>query len=925
MDRAESQRRVCIDFQAISISQEEIMKIDGVACALLAALFSIGTVAAQTIPSAPVTLTVNTATHGFAIPTDFNGIGFERGTLNSGNAGASGYIFSPSNTQVVTLFQNLGIKNLRIGGGSVDDEIPVGTGSDGYTGIDNLFRFAQASGIKVLYSFRLLNPHGTITNLVQDDANAGAYIWNNYRASVQSFAIGNEPDFHSYHTSDPLIYETTPGVAGTAFPSYLADWTNFANAIEASSPGALFSGPDSGAGAPAIDYNGVPWTISFANAEEGSQSIADITQHIYVGGSPGSTTTQQAIDNMLSPEWINNPTIGAGPEGSSSYSPYGWFYTNNLAPISQDDFPYRLTESDDYLSGVSGASNGYASALWALDYMQWWAQHGAAGVNFHNKQWIYTDTITPGDLVSGSCSPAPCVNYQTAPKGYGIKAFDLGGHGYVEPIAISNPNGINVTAYAVGEGQDLYVTLINKTHSSTNDEANAALTIQPNGFNAASAAWMALSNGAPGNAATTTGTTLGGAAIANNAPWFGEWTPLNPSTGGGGIALTVPSASAAVVHIRAASNYAGPTEINQNGALDVFALDTGGNVWHDMQLSTDVPASPAEDWSGWTELPGVIAVGGPAVVKNQNATLEVFVPASNGDVWHNWQSSPSGAWNGWVDMGSGSYGIAGLRAADNADGSLSVFGIGANGDVWTARESAPEVGWSAWTDLSGTQIQPGFAVGQDLDGLIEIFGIDGNGQPWQNAQNNSGGWVGWSEMPTDAPAFKNANLLPWFATARNLDGRLAVFAAGSNSHVWLFTQVTPGGAMGEPQDLGGMPTDAGFVAGQNADGTLALFAAQKQGGGNGNSPQVTEVFTMAQLTPGGLWGPWTELGATPLGSDLVVGNTQDGRIQVFGIGGNGDVWSDWQASQPPASPWNGWSDFGNGNGANLCFCQTTAP
>ena len=936
------------------------MKIEAVACAFLTAVWSIGVTTAQSIPSSPITVTVDTTSHGFAIPTDFSGIGFERGTLNSGNAGASGYIFSPSNTQVVTLFQNLGIKNLRIGGGSVDDEIPVGTGSDGYLGVDALFGFAPAAGIKVLYSMRLLNPSGSITNLMQDDANAGAYIWDNYRAYLQRFAIGNEPDFHSYHTyctsagcicvegtgcsggterlEDPLIYETVnpvtnpPDQPGSAFPSYLADWQNFASAIGGSAPGALFSGPDSGSYNGLIDYNGVPWTISFANSEANSGMIADITQHLYVGGSTGNMTAQQAIDDMLSPGWVNGTDLTAEPEGtstSSTYTPYPWLYANDLQPIAQDNFPYRLTESDDFLTGVNGASNGYASALWTLDYMQWWAQHGAAGVNFHNKQWIYTDTIVPGNLVSGSCSPAPCTNYQTAPKGYGIKAFDLGGHGYVEPATISNPGNANVTAYAVGEGQDLYVTVINKTHSSTNDVTNAALTIQPNGFIASSAAWMPLSNGDPGNAATLTGTALGGAVIANNAPWYGEWTPLAPSTGGG-ITLTVPSTSAAVIHIRAASNYGGPVQINQNGALDVFALDASGNVWHDTQQSADVPASAASNWTGWTELAGVTATGGVAVVKNQNATLEVFVPASDGDVWHNWQTAPGGVWNGWVDMGSGSDGITALRAANNADGSLSVFGIGSNGDVWTARENAPEAGWSAWADLSGTQIQPGFAVAQDLDGLLEIFGIAPNGWPWQNAQNPSGGWVGWTQMPTNAPAFKNADLMPWLTAARNLDGRLAVFAAGSRSQVWSFTQQTPGGAMGEPQDLGGVPIDAGFVAGQNANGTLALFAAQKQGGGHGNSPQVSLIWASTQLTPGGFWSPWIPLGLMPLGSDLAVGNTQDGRVQAFGIGRNGDVWSSWQLTpsggKPPIPFWQQpWPDFGNANGANLCFCQTTAP
>jgi hypothetical protein len=106
----------------------------------------------------PVTVNVTTTSRGAAIPIDFSGLGFERGTLNSGNAGASGYLFSPANTQLVTLFQNLSIKNLRVGGGSVDTESVVGTGSDGYRGVDNLFGFSRASGANVIYTVRLLDP-----------------------------------------------------------------------------------------------------------------------------------------------------------------------------------------------------------------------------------------------------------------------------------------------------------------------------------------------------------------------------------------------------------------------------------------------------------------------------------------------------------------------------------------------------------------------------------------------------------------------------------------------------------------------------------------------------------------------------------------------------------------------------------------------
>ena len=64
------------------------------------------------------------------VPDDFAGLSFERGPLiNPGNAGVSGNLFSPANSSLVTLFRNLGLGNLRIGGGTVDQLIPAGTGS----------------------------------------------------------------------------------------------------------------------------------------------------------------------------------------------------------------------------------------------------------------------------------------------------------------------------------------------------------------------------------------------------------------------------------------------------------------------------------------------------------------------------------------------------------------------------------------------------------------------------------------------------------------------------------------------------------------------------------------------------------------------------------------------------------------------------
>lgn len=495
----------------------------------------------------PVTITIDAGHPGPVVPDDFAGLSFERGPLNPGNAGVSGNLFSPANNSLLTLFRNLGLGNLRIGGGTVDQLIPAGTGSDGFTGIDNLFAFAAAAGMKVIYSLRLLSPSTQpIGDLQAVHAQAAGYIWQHYQQNLASFAIGNEPDWHAYHTYpghplDPAIYEEVPDVPGSAYPSYLAHWRNIADAIAGAAPGAPLSGPDTGAYnrmtyTPGPD-NGASWTERLARDERDSGRIAHITQHYYVGDSPGSTTAQQAISNMLSREWVNGTAIGTQPTGTT-YTPYPWLYENNFAPVAAAGLPYRLTESNDYLIGVQGASDAFASALWALDHLHWWAAHGAAGVNFHNRRGLFTATIVP--------DPAGGGGYVVNPKGYGIKAFTLGSAGQVKPTQIQNPDGVNVTAYCIGGTGEDYVTVINKAHGA--GAGDAAVTIVPPGPGVQGAEIMTLAGGQPGDARGAK-VTLGGATITGDTPWDGKWSTL-PADPRAGISLTVKATTAVIVKIQ---------------------------------------------------------------------------------------------------------------------------------------------------------------------------------------------------------------------------------------------------------------------------------------------------------------------------------------------------------------------------------------
>ncbi|MBV9083758.1 MAG: hypothetical protein JOZ62_13850 [Acidobacteriaceae bacterium] len=845
-----------------------------------------GLCCATAFAQSPVTVSIDTTSQGHAIPLDFSGLSFETGSERPNNAGTAGYFFSSSNTELITLFRNLGLKNLRMGGGSVDTEAAPSNEA-----IDNLFAFAQAAVVKVIYSVRMLNTRNSLPNLKADDAAIVQYVQKNYRANIHGFSIGNEPDWHNpYHTSgDPALYETTSGIPGTAYPSYLADWRDFVTTIGASTPEALFSGPDTGAYT-SLTYTpdastGVSWTQQFASDEAHSGMVANVTQHFYVGGSPGTDTAQQAIDDMLSANWVDDTQISIGPQGSSAYTPYPWLYNNNLGPVPASGLPYRLTESNDFVGGVAGASNAFASALWTLDYMHWWAAHGAAGVNFHNKQWILTDTIVPDP---NPCN-AVCGNYQTAPKGYGMKAFNFGGHGYVKPVTISNPDGINLTAYAVGDRQNLYLTMINKTHSSTNDIADARVTIYPNGFSSASAASMLLTDGSPGDASLLTAT-LGEASITNDSRWLGHWTPLNPDLGGS-VTVTVPSTTAAIVKLHRAGNYVGPVELNENGALEVFATNAAGQVFHNVQDTAGGSESHGARWSGWSKLDdGVESKGAGAVVKNLDNSLEVFVPSTSGNVYHNRQIAPNGAWNGWSDLGGN--GVSNLNAAANADGSLSVFGIGNDGEIWYASQSAPGVGWSDWSDLSGVSIQPGFVVGQNLDGRLEVLGVDRGLNVWHNHQTSNGGWSGWNSL-------SGVRVQSQLALARHLDGRLEVFGVDRKGNVWHNWQMNAGGGWQGwcKSGLSGQRIRPGFVVAQNSDGRIELFGVSG----------TADIWHIRENKIGN-WSNWSKLGRLGPDPELVVANTADGRIQLFGTGRAGDIWTNRQTS--PGGTWSGWTDFG---------------
>lgn len=464
---------------------QRILSLVGAGCLLA------GTALAQS----PVTLTIDTKTPGAAIPDDFAGLSFEMQTVLPGTNGT--YFFSPKNRPLIAMFQTLGIKNLRVGGNTADRP---GIAMPGQADADSLFAFARVAGVKVIYTLRLRQ------GSAEDVVPIAKYVEQRYPTQLACFAIGNEPD-----------------VFTKEYSVYRDEWKKYVAAITAVAPDAKFCGP-------CATPTRVAWSRQFADDFAKSGLLKYVTQHDYPGGdSRRATNVFTARDKMLSPAWLNH---------------YLKFYDAFATTALSNGLPYRYDEANSfYDGGASDVSDTFASALWGLDFLHWWAAHGASGINFHT-----------GDKVAARDMNKPCryaafwtssQGYHVHPIGYGIKAFDLGGHGNAVPLTISDAPGLDLTAYAVRSGRgELFVTIINKEHGA--DGRSAGATINAVGIGGRG---QVIFLSAPhGDVAAKNSVTLGGASIEDNGSWSGKWMPVKADKTNR-CTVIVPAASAAVVKL----------------------------------------------------------------------------------------------------------------------------------------------------------------------------------------------------------------------------------------------------------------------------------------------------------------------------------------------------------------------------------------
>ncbi len=463
-----------------------------------------------------VTIAVDVEHPGAAIQRDFSGLSFEISQLRPNESGVR--YFRPDNVALLQLFHTLGIQHLRIGGNTSDrDARQLPAEAD----LDSLFAFAKSAGIKVIYCLRLHDGDP------QADAAIAKYILLHYAAQLDCFSIGQEPSAYPVERKDTRAVGERMGAGNEKFSyaDYAAEWRRFAAAITAAAPDVKFCGPG-------VHNNGA-WAQKFMADFGKSNHVVLITEHLYPGGAGGKVPTPQiGIDRMLS---------GESAMSNSFPRTYQKLYDSFVPAAAAYALPYRLEEVNNYFNGgATNVSNTFASALWGLDFMYWWAAHGAAGLNFHTGDKVAAGSeLRPSKYTAYFSSTN---GYLVRPLGYGIKAFDLGGHGQLVPASLVNPDHLNLSAYAVlGPGNRLFLTVINKEHGATARDADLSLASDAVRFRHGQVIRLTTPNG---EVAATVGELLGGAPIQEDGNWNGHWLPLEDWS-----PIAIPSASAAIIQL----------------------------------------------------------------------------------------------------------------------------------------------------------------------------------------------------------------------------------------------------------------------------------------------------------------------------------------------------------------------------------------
>jgi hypothetical protein len=159
--------------------------------------------------------------------------------------------------------------------------------------------------------------------------------------------------------------------------------------------------------------------------------------------------------------------------------------------------------------------------------------------------------------------------------------------------------------------------------------------------------------------------------------------------------------------------------------------------------------------------------------------------------------------------------------------------------------------------------------------------------------------------PTSTPAPSQIHFVRSPVVARNADGRIEVFAVGSDTQLYHKWEYDSNGDWSSWVSLGGSWPGQPAI-GMNTDGRLEIFIVGNQG------QSGAALFHAWQTSPGSdlSWSNWTALaGDWPAGTPAVTRNLAGG-LQVFMRGLDSNLYSAWESNPGNSTNYTSWVSMG---------------
>jgi len=252
--------------------------------------------------------------------------------------------------------------------------------------------------------------------------------------------------------------------------------------------------------------------------------------------------------------------------------------------------------------------------------------------------------------------------------------------------------------------------------------------------------------------------------------------------------------------------------------------------------------------------------------------------------------------------GTYTIGVSYLSCQDNWIAVPAIAGGTRQSVLLNLLPATPVQAVGTWTSLGGILTSPP-AVGKNQDGRLEVFARGTDDKIWhfsQAAANAPSSWSNW-ECLTGDQTFRGP-----VSVVTNNWNKLEIFARGRDNSIWHRWQNDPNvreasrwsswSSLGSA--AGGMQTDP--TAALNWDKRIEVFAV---GGDN----QVYHNFQRYFDAFGSPWSGWLSLPGRSFKGLVTAETDADGRLHVVARALDDTVWVNYQLTR--SGDWSGWQNF----------------